>query len=134
MQTYANVGTQPVRKQALSSGRFYWEFRAGESFRGDSDTTWYTVRLFREDDPGLKVGDFVCLTGKLHQDVFVNREGKPTGVLVLLAFSCSRIERRAKEDKADQAHKPDGGQRGSGGSGGAGQGSESEPDWVSLLS
>lgn len=77
MQAYANVGTAPERHVA-KSGKVYWEFRASESSRGeDKHPTWYTCRVFRDEDPKLVKGDFVCFTGKLKQDVFMGRDGKP---------------------------------------------------------
>lgn len=96
MQVYCNVATAPLRKVAATSGKAYWEFRAAESVKGDSDATWYTVRLFRDEDPGLAKGDFVCVTGKLKNDVFVGRDGKPMGILTLLAFALTRIGKDGK--------------------------------------
>lgn len=103
MQAYVNVGTVPQRKVAAGTGKAYWEFRAAESLRGDSEVTWYTVRLFREEDPGLAKGEFVCVTGKLRHDVFMSRDGKPMGVLVLLAFSLGRVASRAQPQAKGQA-------------------------------
>lgn len=91
MQAYCNVATEPARKVAATSGKAYYEFRAAESVKGDAEATWYTVRLFRDEDPGLKKGDFVCVTGKLKNDVFIARDGKPMGILTLLAFALTRI-------------------------------------------
>jgi single-stranded DNA-binding protein len=70
----------------------YWEFRASESARGeDKDPTWYTVRIFKDEDPQLKKGDFVVFTGKLKNDVFMGRDGKPMGVLTVLAFNLQKV-------------------------------------------
>lgn len=92
MQAYANVGTVPVRRTSRASGKVYWEFRASESARGeDKDPTWYTVRIFEDEDPQLKKGDFVVFTGKLKNDVFMGRDGKPMGVLTVLAFNLQKV-------------------------------------------
>lgn len=92
MQAYANVGTAPTRHTARASGRVYWEFRASESARGeDKNPTWYTVRIFKDEDPQLKKGDFVVFTGKLKNDVFMGRDGKPMGVLTVLAFNLQKV-------------------------------------------
>lgn len=91
MQVYCNVATDPQRKVAATTGKAYYEFRAAESVKGDRDATWYTVRLFRDEDPGLSKGDFVCVTGKLKNDVFIARDGKPMGILTLLAFALTRF-------------------------------------------
>lgn len=92
MQAYANVGTAPTRHTAKASGKVYWEFRASESARGeDKDPTWYTVRIFKDEDPQLKKGDFVIFTGKLKNDVFMGRDGKPMGVLTVLAFNLQKV-------------------------------------------
>lgn len=98
MQAYCNVATEPARKVAATSGKAYYEFRAAESVKGDSEATWYTVRLFRDEAPGLKKGDFVCVTGKLKNDVFVARDGKPMGILTVLAFALTRITRDGKRE------------------------------------
>jgi single-stranded DNA-binding protein len=92
MQAYANVGTAPTRHVAKASGKVYWEFRASESARGeDKNPTWYTVRVFNDEDPKLNKGDFVVFTGKLKNDVFMGRDGKPMGVLTVLAFNLQKV-------------------------------------------
>ena len=92
MQAYANVGTAPTRHTAKASGKVYWEFRASESARGeDKNPTWYTVRVFNDEDPKLNKGDFVVFTGKLKNDVFMGRDGKPMGVLTVLAFNLQKV-------------------------------------------
>lgn len=99
MQAYANVGTAPIRQTAKTSGKAYWEFRASESARGeDKSPTWYTVRVFKDDDPQLKKGDFVMFTGKLKNDVFMSRDGKPMGVLTVLAFNLQKIAKDGKRE------------------------------------
>lgn len=99
MQAYANVGTAPTRHTAKASGKVYWEFRASESARGeDKNPTWYTVRIFKEGDPQLKKGDFVVFTGKLKNDVFMGRDGKPMGVLTVLAFNLQKVAKDGKRE------------------------------------
>jgi single-stranded DNA-binding protein len=99
MQAYANVGTAPTRHTAKASGKTYWEFRASESARGeDKNPTWYTVRIFKEEDPQLKKGDFVVFTGKLKNDVFMGRDGKPMGVLTVLAFNLQKVVKDGKRE------------------------------------
>lgn len=99
MQAYANVGTAPTRHIAKASGKVYWEFRASESARGeDKNPTWYTVRIFKDEDPQLKKGDFVCFTGKLKNDVFMGRDGKPMGVLTVLAFNLQKVAKDGKRE------------------------------------
>lgn len=102
MQAYCNVATLPQRKVATTSGKVFWEFRAAESFKGDSEATWYTVRVFEEADPQLAKGDFVLVTGKLKNDVFMGREGRPMGILTLLAFSVSKVQRGSKNKAKDK--------------------------------
>jgi single-stranded DNA-binding protein len=99
MQAYANVGTAPTRHTAKTSGKAYWEFRASESARGeDKNPTWYTVRIFQDHDPQLKKGDFVMFTGKLKNDVFMSRDGKPMGVLTVLAFNLQKVAKDGKRE------------------------------------
>lgn len=99
MQAYANVGTLPTRHTTKASGKNYWEFRASESARGeDKDPTWYTVRVFKDEDPQLKKGDFVVFTGKLKNDVFIGRDGKAMGVLTVLAFNLQKVAKDGKRE------------------------------------
>lgn len=104
MQAYANVGTAPTRHTARASGKVYWEFRASESARGeDKDPTWYTVRIFKDEDPKLNKGDFVVFTGKLKNDVFMGRDGKPMGVLTVLAFNLQKVAKDGKRETVADA-------------------------------
>lgn len=96
MQTFANVATTPTRKQSKTTGKGYYEFRICESQRGiDTDPTWYTVRVMKDEAPTLEKGDFVKVTGKLKADYYLSREGKPTGTLLILAFEAAKIARPA---------------------------------------
>ena len=103
MQAYANVATPPVRKVSQQTQKVYWEFRAAEATKGeDKHPTWYTVRIFKDDDPRLDKGDFVVFTGKLKNDVFMGRDGKPMGILTVLAFQLSKVSKDGKrEDLTD---------------------------------
>lgn len=104
MQAYGNVATAPVRKETKASGKGYYEFRIAESQRGpsaDKDPTWYTVRIMKDEAPGLAKGDFVKITGKLKTDFYLSREGKPTGTLLILAFDAAKIARKAAEAPAE---------------------------------
>ena len=103
MQSFCNVATLPERKTTKSTGKVYWEFRAAESQRGDDkDPTWLTVRVMKEDDPGLAKGDFVRVTGKLKTDVYTSREGKPMCTLVMLAFEAAKLENTPKTEEKNQ--------------------------------
>lgn len=95
MQAFVNVATAPVRKTTQSGGKTYWEFRAAESAKLEEKAaaTWYTVRVFQEADPGFSKGDFVRLLGKLKLDVFMSRDGKPMGVLVVMCYEAKRYTR-----------------------------------------
>lgn len=100
MQAYANVATAPVKKKTQSTGRAYWEFRAAESAKGeDRDPTWYTVRVFKDELPELQKGDFVKFTGKLKLDVFMSRDGKPMGVLTVMAFQLAKIAKNGQTEE-----------------------------------
>ncbi|MEJ1933858.1 hypothetical protein WDZ92_26980 [Nostoc sp. NIES-2111] len=105
MQAFANVASQPVRKETKSGGKPYWEFRAAESAKneGKSEATWYTVRVFQEADPGFSKGDFVRLVGKLKLDVFMGREGKPMGVLVVMCYEAKRYDKTAPGNAKSEA-------------------------------
>ncbi|WP_322014910.1 single-stranded DNA-binding protein [Paraburkholderia sp. J12] len=103
MQVYGNVASEPQRRVTKASGRGYYELRLAESQRGQrdaSETTWYTVRIFRDEDPHLAKGDFVKVTGRLTADYYLSREGKPTGTLLILAFEATKI---AKPQQVAQA-------------------------------
>jgi hypothetical protein len=45
----------------------------------------------KDVDPGLGKGDFIKATGKLKADSYLNREGKPTSTLLILAFEAVRL-------------------------------------------
>lgn len=98
MQAFANVASEPIRKATKNGGKPYWEFRAAESAKneGKSEATWYTVRVFQDADPGFSKGDFVRLVGKLKLDVFMGREGRPMGVLVVMCYEAKRYDTHAK--------------------------------------
>lgn len=100
MQAFANVATVPVRRTAQGSDKTYWEFRAAESAKNDSkeSATWYTVRVFQTEDPGFSKGDFIRIVGKLKLDVFMSREGKPMGVLVVMCYEAKRYEKPRSKD------------------------------------
>lgn len=92
MQVFGNVATQPEKKTSKTTGKAYYEFRIAESQRGvDTQPTWYTVRVMKEDKPALDKGDFVKVTGKLKADFYLSREGKPTGTLLVIAFEAAKI-------------------------------------------
>ncbi len=57
MQVFANVATEPVKKESKASGKAYWEWRICESQRGQDDSpTWFTVRRMSPEDPRLVKG------------------------------------------------------------------------------
>lgn len=102
MQAFANVATAPVRRTTQGGGKTYWEFRAAESAKNEDKegATWYTVRVFQQDDPGFAKGDFIRVVGKLKQDVFMSRDGKPMGVLVVMCYEAKRYE-KARQNSSD---------------------------------
>lgn len=103
MQVFGNVAVQPVMKESKASGKKYWELRLAESQRGpDREATWYTVRIIKDQDPGLSKGDFVKITGKLKADFYLSREGKPTGTLLILAFEAVKIAKTAASAAAKE--------------------------------
>lgn len=92
MQVFGNVATEPARKVSKSTNKGYWEFRIAESQRGvDTSPTFYSVRVMKDEDPGLKKGEFVRVTGKLKADFYLSREGKPSGTLLIIAFEAYKI-------------------------------------------
>jgi len=94
MQVFGNVATEAVRKESKTTQKAYYEFRLAESQRGiDKEPTWYTVRVMKDQNPGLVKGDFVKVTGKLKADFYLSREGKPTGTLLVIAFEASKLGR-----------------------------------------
>lgn len=107
MQVFGNVATQPELKKSKSSGKGYFEFRLAESQRGvDTAPTWYTVRVMKEEEPQLNKGDFVKVTGKLKADFYLNREGKPTGTLLVIAFEASKIAKPGAINDGDASGAP----------------------------
>lgn len=113
MQAFANVATAPVRRETQGGGKIYWEFRAAESAKNEDKegTTWYTVRVFQTEDPGFSKGDFIRIVGKLKLDVFMSREGKPMGVLVVMCYEAKRYEKpKSKGSELELTHKGDRGQ------------------------
>lgn len=96
MQAYGNIASVPTRKESRTTQKGYYELRLAESQRGpDNFPTWYTVRIMKDEDPGLAKGDFVKVTGKLKADFYLSREGKPTGTLLILAFEAAKIAKPA---------------------------------------
>lgn len=94
MQLYGNLASEPLVKTSKSTNRRFSEFRVAESMRGaDTEPTWYTVRLMKEEKPHLNKGDFVKVTGKLKADFYLSREGKPTGTLLVIAFEAAKISK-----------------------------------------
>ena len=106
MQVFGNAAS-PVQRKTTKAGKNYFEFRLAESQRSvpgnsNQETTWFTVRVMKDVDPLLNKGDFVKVTGKLKADFYLNREGKPTGTLLIIAFDASKIAKNAgvREDKS----------------------------------
>jgi len=101
MQVFGNVATVPERKKSKTSGKSYSEFRLAESQRGvDTEPTWYTVRVMKEEKLLLDKGAFVKVTGKLKADFYLSREGKPTGTLLIIAFEAAKISRPSVTEAA----------------------------------
>lgn len=92
--------------KSKASGKKYWELRLAESQRGpDREPCWYTVRIMKDEDPGLAKGDFVKVTGKLKADFYLSREGKPTGTLLILAFEAVKIAKTAASAAAKDTNE-----------------------------
>ena len=103
MQVFGNVATQPEAKHSKTTGKKYWEFRLCESQRGiDTQPSWYSVRVVRDENPCLDKGDFVKVTGKLKTDFYLSRDGKPTGTLLILAFEATKLARKAATTVDDE--------------------------------
>lgn len=101
MQLFGNVATEPEMKTSKNTNRKYAEFRVAESQRGvDTQPTWYTVRVMKDDKPHLNKGDFVKVTGKLKADFYLSREGKPTGTLLVIAFEAAKIAKPSVQPAA----------------------------------
>lgn len=87
--------------------RVYFEFRLAESQRSiDTAPTWYTVRVMKDDNPLLDKGDFVKVTAKLKADFYLNREGKPTGTLLITAFEASKIAKQVALQEGAESGAP----------------------------
>ncbi len=105
MQAFGNVATEPIRKVSKTTQKGYYEFRLCENQRGDVNApTFYSVRLMKDANPGLGKGDFIKATGKLKVDSYLNREGKPTSTLLILAFEAVKLK-SAEELKASKEAK-----------------------------
>lgn len=109
MQVFGNVATAPERKESKTTGKAYWQMRLCEAQRGvDKDPSFYTVRIMKSEDPGLAVGDFLRVTGKLKADFYLSREGRPTGTLLIIAFEAAKIAKpsvtASEALERDQAH------------------------------
>lgn len=103
MQVFGNVATQPERKTSKTTGKKYTEFRMAESQKGvDTQPTWYSVRVMRDEPFELDRGDFLRVTGKLKADYYMSREGKPTGTLLILAFEAVKISKPTKAVETSQ--------------------------------
>ncbi len=94
MQVFGNLATLPERRVSKQGQRGYFQFRIAEGQRGlDAAPTFYTVRVMKDEDPNLTKGDFVRVTGKLKADFYLNREGKPTGNLLVIAFEAFKVQK-----------------------------------------
>lgn len=105
MQVFANVGSVPERRVSRASGKGYYQARLCEAQRGvDKDPTWYTVRVMKDENPNLALGDFVRVTGKLKADFYIGRDGKPSGTLLIIAFDALKIAKPSelKEESKDK--------------------------------
>lgn len=111
MQVFGNIATSPEKKESRATGKAYWQMRLCEAQRGvDKDPTFYTVRIMKGEDPGLAVGAFVRVSGKLRVDHYLGRDGKPTGTLLIIAFEATKIAKPTAAttevvNKADESTK-----------------------------
>jgi single-stranded DNA-binding protein len=101
MQAFGNIATDPIRKISKSNAaKAYYEMRLCENHRvghGNSGTvkneaTFYTVRIMKDVNPGLGKGDFVKVTGTLKVDSYLNREGKPSSMILIIAFEAVKLK------------------------------------------
>ena len=106
MQVFGNLATIPERRVGKASGKGYYQARLCEAQRGvDKDPTFYTVRIMKDENPNLALGNFVRVTGKLKADFYIGRDGKPSGTLLIIAFDATKIAKPselADESKGKQ--------------------------------
>jgi len=105
MIIYGTIATSVEKKTAVESKKEYVEFRLAENWGKEETktTTWYTVRAFINEVSAdlLGRGVSVCVEGKLKDSAYLNKEGKPTTSLVVLAFKCEPSDR--KNSSSNQA-------------------------------
>lgn len=93
MQAFGNIATEPVRKVSKTTQKGYYEFRLCENQRGaEKSPLFYSVRVMKDVNQGFAKGDFIKTTGTLKADSYLNREGKPTTTLVIIAFEAVRLK------------------------------------------
>ena len=46
---------------------------------------------------GLRLGDFVIVTGKIKWNFYIGKDGKPTGSLLVITFEATKIAKHAAE-------------------------------------
>lgn len=91
MQVFGNIAT-PVEMRVSKQGKQYAQFRLAESTKGvDTEPTFYTVRVMKNQVFDFVKGDFLKVTGRLTVDYYLSRDGKPTGTLLIIAFEASKI-------------------------------------------
>jgi hypothetical protein len=103
MQVFGNVATVPERKVSKTSGKGYYQLRLCEAQKGqDKFPTFYTVRIMKDENPNLALGDFVRVTGKLKADFYIGRDGKPSGTLLIIAFDAMKIAKPMEQTEGSK--------------------------------
>jgi hypothetical protein len=91
MQVFGNLAT-PVEMRISKQGKKYAQFRLAEATKGlNTEATFYTVRVMKDQQCDFVKGDFLKVTGRLVADFYLSREGKPTGTLLIIAFEATKI-------------------------------------------
>jgi hypothetical protein len=104
MQVFGNLAT-PVEMRVSKQGKPYAQFRLAEATKGlNTEATFYTVRVFKDQVFDFVKGDFLKVTGRLAVDFYLSREGKPTGTLLVIAFEATKIAKPSQVvAKAEEA-------------------------------
>ncbi len=107
MQVFGNIATAPERRVSKVTNKGYYQHRLCEAQRGvDNSPTFYTVRVMKDENPNLALGDFVRVTGKLKADFYIGRDGKPSGTLLIIAFDAMKIAKPSELTEESKGKQP----------------------------
>ena len=108
MQVYGNMAS-PVEMRTSKQGKKYSQFRLAEATKGlNTEATFYTVRVMKDQEFDFVKGDFLKVTGRLVADFYLSREGKPTGTLLIIAFEATKISKPSQVVAHVKATKEEG--------------------------